>query len=256
MPSDHLQKIAVGEFASQLRDQMIPLGSHFSYFVTALPLNEDDLKELIEDPLSSIPPAIRDLLPETSILLVPYLERPSAKESPVDASDAYVCFEAPDEKLQIWGCRLVTPQCAVLALALKDRDVADCHYRFFHEIAGLVTELAGDEVLDPFFSIIRDELSSGVHGEVDEQSWELKQALVRRQRDFRRRTKAFAHYARQALVDTLTLYLHGICCDIDIDPGPRQLASRHLRRRLELLQSFFPPPAGYAVFPEDRNHLD
>ena len=60
----------------------------------------------------------------------------------------------------------------------------------------------------------------------------------------------FRDYARQAFVDTLTLYLHGACCDIDVETGPRQMPSRYLRRRLELLMSLFPPPEGYAVLPE------
>ena len=51
--------------------------------------------------------------------------------------------------------------------------------------------------------------------------------------------------------DTLTLYLHGICCDIDVDTGPRQLPSRYLRKRLKLMQTLYPQPNGYAVFPED-----
>jgi len=56
---------------------------------------------------------------------------------------------------------------------------------------------------------------------------------------------------RQSFIDTLTLYLHGICCDIDVEPGPRQIPSNHLRKRLQLLKELFPPPQGYAVFPED-----
>ena len=48
--------------------------------------------------------------------------------------------------------------------------------------------------------------------------------------------KAFRAYARQSFIDTLTLYLHGICCDIDVDTGPRQLPSRYLRKRLLLLR--------------------
>ena len=51
--------------------------------------------------------------------------------------------------------------------------------------------------------------------------------------------KAFRAYARQAFVDTLTLYLHGICCDIDVDTGPRQLPSRYLRKRLLLMEEMF-----------------
>jgi hypothetical protein len=36
-----------------------------------------------------------------------------------------------------------------------------------------------------------------------------------------------------------------------VDTGPRQLPSRHLRKRLQLLRELFPPPPGYAVFPEE-----
>jgi hypothetical protein len=85
---------------------------------------------------------------------------------------------------------------------------------------------------------------------VDEASWHLKQLLLRRQTNVRRDTKLFREYALQSFVDTLTLYLHGICCDIDVETGPRQLPSRYLRRRLELLETLYPPPEGYAVFPE------
>ena len=35
-----------------------------------------------------------------------------------------------------------------------------------------------------------------------------------------------------------------------MDTGPRQLPSRFLRKRLMVLEELFPPPAGYAVFPE------
>ena len=48
----------------------------------------------------------------------------------------------------------------------------------------------------------------------------------------KRDTRLFEEYARQSFIDTLTLDLHGICCDIDVETGPRQLPSRHLRKRL------------------------
>jgi hypothetical protein len=96
-------------------------------------------------------------------------------------------------------------------------------------------------------------LRGRVHGEIDEEGWRLKQALLQRQTDAHRETKLFRNYARQSLIDTLTLYLHGICCDIDVETGPRQIPSRFLRKRLQLLAEGFPPPSGYAVFPEDLN---
>lgn len=97
---------------------------------------------------------------------------------------------------------------------------------------------------------MREELNTDVHGEVDERSWHLKQGLLRRQVNIRKETKIFRDYARQSFEDTLTLYLHGTCCDIDVETGPRQMPSRHLRKRLELLLSLYPPPDGYVVFPE------
>jgi len=136
----------------------------------------------------------------------------------------------------------------VLAFALKDQEVAEYHYRFYHLLATLMADHWTDDVETRYIRVLRDELSADVHGEVDEPSWRLKQAMRRSQNV--RSGKAFREYARQSFADTLTLYLHGICCDIDVDTGPRQLPSRNLRKRLMLLEELFPPPQGYAVFPE------
>ena len=48
--------------------------------------------------------------------------------------------------------------------------------------------------------------------------------------------------ARQRLVDPPA---------IDVETGPRQLPSRHLRKLLNFFKALYPPPDGYAVFPED-----
>ena len=80
---------------------------------------------------------------------------------------------------------------------------------------------------------------------------DLKQAIVRRYASTRRETKAFLEYAKQSFIDTLTLYMHGICCDIDVETGPRQLPSRYLRKRLVLLRSLYVLRRGYPVFPEE-----
>ena len=140
-----------------------------------------------------------------------------------------------------------------LALRLKDQEVAEYHYRFYHLLATLMGEQWSEEAENAYCRVLRDELSADAHGEVDEPSWRLKQAL-RRSTESRsggaRSGKAFRDYARQSFIDTLTLYLHGICCDIDVDTGPRQLPSRYLRKRLLAMEEIFPPPQGYAVFPE------
>jgi hypothetical protein len=246
-----LDKLSVKEFAERFSDSLIPVSNTFSYF-PALPLSEEDLKEYVEEPIAALPPAVGSLLRKVSILFVPYLEKANGKdkgEAPVDV----VTFEKPPESRQSWCAQLIVRGQTSLVFAIKERHVADYHYEFYNAVAALIADHSLEEDRDRFSLLMREELSNSVHGEVDEKGWQLKQALLRRQSNVRRETKLFREYARQSFIDTMTLYLHGICCDIDVDTGPRQLPSRHLRRRLELLESLYPPPQGYAVFPEELN---
>jgi hypothetical protein len=253
-----LSKLSVRQFAERFRSEMIPLSKTFSYFCASVPLSEEDLKEYLEEPVAALPPAVAAALPKISILLVPYLERSngagsqkaSAKESTRAKSAAaeYVSIEKPAHGRISAATQLSLGGETVLAFALKDQEVAEYHYRFYHLLATVLGEHWTEAIETGYSRVMRDELNSDVHGEVDEASWRLKQALRRSQATMS--AKAFRAYARQSFIDTLTLYLHGICCDIDVDTGPRQLPSRYLRKRLLLLQELFPPPHGYAVFPE------
>jgi hypothetical protein len=246
-----LSKLSVGQFAERFRSEMIPLSNTFSYFCASVPLSEEDLKEYLEEPIASLPPAISSLLPKVSIMLVPYLERVDGKEKGSDR-DEFVCTEKPPENRLSWATQVRFDNEEVLVFALQDQDVSEYHYRFYHVLATLAGNLWSEEAQIRYCSLLREELNAAVHGEVDEESWHTKQALLRRQTNVRKETKAFRDYARQSFIDTLTLYLHGICCDIDVETGPRQLPSRHLRKRLNMLFGIFPPPSGYAVFPEHQ----
>ena len=232
----------VEELAARFRGEMVPLSSKFSYFTTA-PMAEEDLRQYLNEPISAISPAIVASLPEIGIILAPYLEKGNGKGD-------FIAFERPNEARQIPCSRAEANGMVTLALGVKEIEVADFHYQFYSALAGIVADRWPPELQERFYRTIREELSAEVNGEVDEKSWHLKQALLRRQTNVRKETKLFREYARQAFEDTLTLYLHGTCCDIDVETGPRQMASRYLRRRLELLISLYPPPEGYAVLPE------
>jgi len=236
-------RLTVVELASRCRAELIPLTNTFSYFCTP-PMPEDDLRQYLHDPIAALSPAICEELGQLGLLLVPFLEKGNGR-----AGDT-VSFEKPAEGRQLASSRVEADSLVVLALATKDADIANYHYTFYNALAALVAERLPHEVQESFFRLLREELKSEVHGEVDERSWHLKQALARRQTNVRRETKLFRDYARQSFEDTLTLYLHGTCCDIDVETGPRQMPSRYLRKRLELLLSLYPPPDGYAVFPE------
>jgi len=263
-----LARLSVRQFAERFRGEMIPLSNTFSYFCASVPMSEEDLKEYLEEPVAALPPSIAAALPKISILLVPYLERSNGKErngakerngtkgSGIKESAAakepagdYVSIERPPEGRISTSTQLKLDEETVLAFALKGQEVAEYHYRFYHLLASVLGERWSEEIETRFSRIVREELSAEAHGEVDEPSWRLKQGLRRSKNAAA--VKAFRAYARQSFIDTLTLYLHGICCDIDVDTGPRQLPSRFLRKRLLALEELFPPPAGYAVFPED-----
>lgn len=236
-------KMTVEELASRFRGDMIPLTNKFSYFST-LPVAEEDLKQYLNDPIAAISPAIVSAVPPIGLILAPYIEKGSGEQGDL------VTFDRPSDPRYIPYSRRELKGMTALALGIKDIEVADYHYQFYNAMAALLADNWPPEAQERFYRTLREELSADVHGEVDEKSWHLKQALLRRQANVRKETKLFREYARQAFEDTMTLYLHGTCCDIDVEMGPRQMPSRYLRRRLELLISIFPPPEGYAVLPE------
>lgn len=236
-------RLTVDELAARARAEMIPVNSVFSYFST-LPVAEEDLRQYLHDPIAALPPAVAARLGKTGVLLVPFLEKANG------GGPAYVEFDRPPENRQIFWTRTTAEDMTVLLFGIKELDVADYHYYFYAAACNVLADRWEGEPQERYFRILREELGSEVRGEVDDRSWHLKQALIRRQSNARKDTKLFRDYARQSFEDTLTLYLHGICCDIDVDTGPRQMPSRFLRRRLELLEEIYPPPDGYAVFPE------
>ena len=236
-------RVPIEELAGRFHGEMIPLTGKFSYFCV-VPVAEEDLKQYLNDPVAAIPPALIAQLPPIGIVLAPYIEKANGKGGEA------ITYERPPEPRYLAYARRDVDGMAVLALGIKDIEVADYHYQLYNALAGIMAERWTPDAQERFYRTIREELSAEVHGEVDEKSWHLKQALQRRQSNVRKETKLFRDYARQAFEDTLTLYLHGTCCDIDVETGPRQMPSRYLRRRLELLLSLFPPPEGYAVLPE------
>jgi hypothetical protein len=245
MPSENgHSRDTIDELARRLRPELTPINKQFSWY-PMLPLAEEDQRQYLHDPIDSLPPAARALLPKIGIVLAPWLEKGAGS-----AGTAVATTKPTEAKLAL-SAHVEQDSLVTLFFTIKDEQVADYHYFFYDEIASLLSHRWPKKTSDAWHSLLREELSGEMHGEVDERSWRLKQALLRRPMNARRDGKPFREYARQSFEDTMTLYLHGICCDIDVDTGPRQLPSRCLRKRLELLKTLFPPPPGRGVFPED-----
>ncbi len=245
LPETKQTKITVDGLAERLRAETIPLNHTFSY-MAAMPVAEEDVKQYLREPVAALPPAIIEALPAVRILLAPYIERGGG------VGGDLVRFDKPAESKLLLAARRSGKDGETLVFGIKGEEVADYHYTFYNAVSCVVAENSPAAAIDPFVRLVSEELGAGIHGEVDEAGWRLKQALLRRQTNVRRETKLFRSYVAQAFEDTLTLYLHGICCDIDVESGPRKMPSRHLRRRLELLEAAFPPPEGYAVFPDPK----
>jgi len=226
---------------------MIPVNSSVSYF-SVVPLEDTELQRLIYDPASAVPAAVGKVLPKLRVVIVGYLEEPQEVDPDVSAM---VSFQPPPEDRRLFSAVVEHDDEVFVFIAIKDEDMADSHDSYYQEVAAAVVPRMDDRSFDKFLAVIREELGNQVRGEIDDRGWGLKEELVRTQADVTQDTDKLRDYAEQALADTLSLYLHGLCCDIDVEAGPRQLASKHIRKRLLLLRDLFPPPKGVALFPDE-----
>ena len=247
-----LSKLKLDQFAHKFRGESIPLGTAFSYFCASMPLAEDDFKEYLEEPIAALPPVISALLPKIFICLVPYLEMAGAKKKTMRAGDQIVSMAKPADDRRLAVAHMPDGKQMVLAFGIKDTEMADYHYHFYRSIATLVADLIEPEQMEQYSQLLAAEFRAQAHGEVDESSWDLKEQLMAHGGKFKSTTKGAIEYAKQSFIDTLTLFLHGLCCDIDVEPGPRQLRTSYLRKRLQLFKTMFPPGEDYAIFPEDE----
>ena len=234
----------VEAFAQPLWEQATPLGERFSYLVAGVKILDDDLKDYLEEPIAALPPLVLARLPHVSVVFVPFIE--------VEGPTHYITTARPGKDKQAALARLDGPGRSMVLFTMQEPNLGDFHYYFFRAISKLAAETAAEAELERFSDLLVEEINQPVHGEVDEESWKLKQDIFERAAKIKKSTRGFTGYALSAFSDTLTLYLHGLCCDIDVEPGPRQLPSRPLRKRLEMLEELYPPPTGYAVFPDDR----
>ena len=240
--STSITRIAVEEFAGQCRRHLVPVTSHLSCF-QAVSLNAEQQRQFLQEPAEAVPRALLERLVPLRLLLVPYLEKGAA------GSPGLVAFEKPSNQRALRRTIFDVHDEIFLLFAVEQQDVADYHYELFRAVAGLACGALRAEELSRFSALVLDELNRGTRGEVDGGGLQLKLKLQRRQHLPGRNTKLMRCYIHQALEDTFALFLHGLCCEINVDPGLQQLASRYLRKRLELLAGIFPPNPDYLLFP-------
>jgi hypothetical protein len=242
VPVNSVSRVPLEAFAGQCQRSMQPLVESITYFSTAA-LEDEQVRQFLRDPATATPRSLLEKIPPIRLVLVPFLEKGHG------GSTDFVAFERPANAKNLARSAFELEEAVFVFLAAEGQDVADYHYWFYNGIAEQAASRVDEGGFARFSGLVADELNRNARGEVDERSYQLKQKLNRKQRLPGSDSKLMKDYFRQALEDTLTLYLHGLCCDIDVEPGSRQLASRYLRKRLELLAEIFPPNPGYTVFP-------
>ena len=256
MPMEHLSteptSLTTAEFIAKCRDMMIPLPGSMAYF-SVVPLDEKESERLIYDPTSAFPPRLLKIIPKLRLVLVPYLEAVSGPDG--SGAGFRISFLTPSAS----GRRLAAFEErdgeSYLFLAVRDEEAFDSHLLLFGTLSRKIVDYAGEAFAESFNALVDAELDARAHGEVEEAAWRAKQEVLSYKGDPGGKLAVLAKYRTQALKDTLTLYLHGLCCDLELDAGPKQLASRYIRRRLLALKQQLPPPEGVALFPEEPDAM-
>ena len=109
-------------------------------------------------------------------------------------------------------------------------------------------ESLSDAELRAYWMILGDEIDRGIEGEIDEQALEEKRCLFQSRR-LANDVKRLTRYGRASFSGTAAEYVHCLWHEVTARTGPEYLPAPPLRRRLELLERWFPPNRGYRLFP-------
>jgi hypothetical protein len=102
--------------------------------------------------------------------------------------------------------------------------------------------------LKAYWSLLDSEFLAGISGEIDEDALREKRALLG-SRVSARSDRRLERYGCASFAGTAAEYVHALWHDVEVVRGPEHLAPEQLRRRLELLQTWFPPDRGHRLYP-------
>ena len=138
-----------------------------------------------------------------------------------------------------------------ISIASGDRDAHDVAMELLICLGQALWEKLISEQLRAYWLLLDSEFLAGVKGEIDEDALKEKQALLggHLSATSDRRLK---RYGRASFAGTAAEYVHCLWHDVEVVRGPEHLPAQQLRRRLELLRSWFPPDRGHNLYPLRR----
>lgn len=102
-----------------------------------------------------------------------------------------------------------------------------------------------------WWRLLDAEIRANVTGEIDERALDAKRLLLE-DLAHARDPRCLEQYGLASFAATAAEYVHSLWHDVHIRTGEEFLPAPQLRRRLELLERWFPPDRGYALFPPRR----
>src|SRR5262249_25524831 len=106
--------------------------------------------------------------------------------------------------------------------------------------------------LNAYWTILRHEIDSGIEGEIDEQALEEKRSLLQSPSHANSACN-LESYGCSSFAGPGAEYFHCLGHDVPIRGGADSLPVEALRRRLKLLERWFPPDRSYRLFPPARH---
>lgn len=103
-----------------------------------------------------------------------------------------------------------------------------------------------------WLTLLDEEFTEGIAGEIDQDVLALKRALL--SRPFAARSLRWTwRYAAAAFAATVAEYIHALRHDVTVREGPEHLPAAPLLRRLKFLARRYPPDRGHRLFPPKRS---
>jgi hypothetical protein len=234
-----MKSIPVREYVQQA---FVPLSrlAHDWEMHSAVALSPSEERTMVREPARAIPEAIARRLGKLRILLVPFVACCPMGDM--------VAFSNPEGEKHsaVW---LENGNKIDLVLACRDLDPHDTGWEFLASVADLLRSRLAHEEVERYAKLLQEELGEGFEGEIDEDAYQAKQPLRRRNR-WSRTGPQFLKYRDVSFTSTCAEYIHGLWHDVQIRLGPEHLPVSVLRKRMLLMAEMFPPNPGYELFAE------
>jgi len=140
------------------------------------------------------------------------------------------------------------PDGVEICVATEGREAHDIAMELLVCLGQALWEKLTPDQLNAYWQLLDAEFQAAVTGEIDDEALAKKRMLLRNRFSARSRGR-LQRYGRASFAGTAAEYVHCLWHDVNVVSGVEHLPVLQLQRRLELLARWFPPNAGYRLYP-------